>query len=190
MADQKLALRATVEPEALTKDDERKLNRLLKPAQAGDEKALSEIRPIIEKAGLWGFLGDLNDRVQGAWLDAMTGRNKLVREAYEKKAAALRRELLASGDSPLERLLVDRVVLTWLQAMHADTVYASMLKGDGHSFKEGAYSQERQDRANARHLKAVKALASVRKLLVPSVQVNIGRNQIITQRGTPDGPAN
>src|SRR4051812_18923874 len=57
------------------------------------------------------------------------------------------------------------------------------LKGDGHSLAQGSYLQARQDRANARHLNAVKALASVRRLLAPSVQVNIGRNQIVSQGG-------
>jgi hypothetical protein len=38
-----------------------------------------------------------------------------------------------------------------------------------------------EDRRQPRHLKAVKELATVRRLLVPSVQVNIGKNQIISQ---------
>jgi hypothetical protein len=96
----------------------------------------------------------------------------------------MRAELLAVGDSPLERLLADRVIMTWLQVSHADMTYSNMLKGDGYSFREGTFQQDRQDRANARHLKAIKALATVRKLLVPAVQVNIGRNQIISQ-GAP-----
>ena len=116
----------------------------------------------------------------------MTGRNTLVREAYEKQIARLRQELLSPGDSALERLLADRIVTTWLQVCHADTAYSTMLKGDGHTFKEGTYNQDRQDRANARHLKAVKALASVRRLLTPSVQVNIGKNQIINPGATAD----
>ena len=113
----------------------------------------------------------------------MTGSNDLVREGYERRAAELRRELLAAGDSPLERLLIDRVVVTWLQASHADATYANLLKGDGHTWAEGKYRQDRQDRAHGRHLKAVKALATVRRLLLPPVQVNIGRNQIISQGG-------
>lgn len=168
----------------LTADEARKLPKLLEKAQAGDTKALDEVRPLLDKSGLWDLVGSLSSRVETSWLETMTGRNKLVREGYERQAATMRRELLETGDSPLERLLVDRVVLTWMQASHADIAYSSALKGDGHSFKEGTYNQERQDRANARHLKAVKALASVRRLLVPAVQVNIGRNQIISQ-GTP-----
>ena len=37
------------------------------------------------------------------------------------------------------------------------------------------------DRAHRRFLQAVKTLATVRRLLVPALQVNIGKNQIITQ---------
>jgi hypothetical protein len=62
-------------------------------------------------------------------------------------------------------------------------VYAAMLKADGHSLALGTYYQTRQDSAHSRHLKAVKALATVRRLIVPPVQVNIGRNQIISQGG-------
>jgi hypothetical protein len=113
----------------------------------------------------------------------MTGRHSLVREAYERTASEMRREMLAGGDSPLERLLVDRVIATWLQASHADTAYAVLLKGDGHTLAQGTYNQQRQDRANARFLKAAKTLATVRRLLVPSVQINVAKNQIISQGG-------
>lgn len=189
VADRSMTVEAPVDRTALTDDESRTLGRLLAKAQAGDTKALDELRPILDKTGLWDFCGDLSRRVQESWLEAMTGRNKLIRAAYERKANDLRRELLASGDGPLERLLVDRVVVTWLQVCHADTACAGMLKtDDGYSFREAAFQHDRQDRANARHLKAVKALATVRRLLVPAVQVNIAKQQIISQGG-PAVPA-
>jgi hypothetical protein len=116
----------------------------------------------------------------------MTGRNKLVREAYEKQLARLREELLAAGDSALERLLVERVVACWLQVAHADVGHSSLLKQKSYSLPLGTYHQDRQDRAHARFLKAVKSLATVRRLLVPAVQVNIGKNQIISQGAPAD----
>ena len=174
-----------MEPKALTDEERRTLTRLLGPAQGGDAKALAELRPLVDKADLWGAIGDLTRRVEESWLEAMTGRDQLVREAYERRADELRRELLAAGDSPLERLLVDRVVACWLQAGHADTAHASLLKQDSYTYREAAYRQDRQDRAHTRFLKAVRALASVRRLLVPAVQVNIGRNQIISQTAEP-----
>jgi hypothetical protein len=173
-----------VDKRSLSDDDEKKIKRLLGPAQKGDEKAIAALRPVLDRVGLWQYLGDLTRRVEESWLGAMAGRNALVREAYERKTNEMRRQMLADGDSPLERLLVDRVIATWLQASHADTAYAILLKGDGHSLAEGTYSQQRQDRANARFLKAAKALVTVRRLLVPSVQINVAKNQIISQ-GAP-----
>ncbi len=111
----------------------------------------------------------------------MTGRNKLVREAFEHGAAELRRDLLATGDSPLERVLVDRVVACWLQVSHADMMYANLLNGDGHSFREGSHCQDRQESAQARFLRATRALATVRRLLIPAVQINVAEKQIIAQ---------
>lgn len=176
----------TTPPAELTDDEKKRFTKLLGPAQAGDAKALAQVRPIIEKAGLWPFVGDLARKVEDSWLEAMTGRNTLAREGYERRADELRRELLSAGDSPLERLLVDRVVACWLQAAHADMAYAVLLKGDSHTLRQGDYYQGRQDRAHARFLKATRALATVRRLLVPAVQINVAEKQIITQQaGAP-----
>ena len=183
MADASLAIPARVKLGSLSDAEHDEFKRLLGPAQEGDAKALARLRPLLDKGEVWRSLGDLARHVEEAWLKAMTDSNKVVREGYERRAAELRRELLAAGDSPLERLLIDRVVVTWLHASHADATYASLLRGNGHTYQEGKYRQDRQDRANARHLKAVKALATVRRLLVPAVQVNIAKQQIISQGG-------
>lgn len=179
----------TVSRGTLADAEIKKVERLLGPAQQGNAKALAELRPLLDRGNLWEFVGDLARRVEESWLDAMTMSNKLVREGYKKRAAAMRAELLAQGDSQLERLLVERVVMTWLQVCHADTGYAAALRSsEGHSFRDGEYQQQRMDRANARHLKALKALATVRKLLVPAVQINVGQNQIINQQGGNGSP--
>jgi hypothetical protein len=188
VADTGTSVEATLKRDALTDKERQRLVKLMDRAQAGDKKALDEARPLLDRTDLWKYMGGLSGRVQDAWLDAITGKNRLVREAYQRQSDELRRELLAAGDSALERLLVERVVATWLQVCHADSVYAAMLKADGHSFALGTYYQRRQESANARHLKAVKALATVRRLLVPAVQVNIGRNQVIAQGGQPATP--
>ena len=170
--------RVTLEPTGLTDGEEKRLVNLLARAQTGDAKALAEVRPFVERGGLWPVIGDLARRVETSWLEAMTGRNALAKEGYERRADALRRELLASGDSPLERVLVDRIIACWLQVAHADMAYAILLKSEGHSFRQGAYHQESQNRAHARFIKATKTLATVRRLLVPAVQVNIAEQQL------------
>ena len=44
----------------------------------------------------------------------MVGQDLLTEEAIQRKMAALRTELIEPNASPLERLLVDRVVALWL----------------------------------------------------------------------------
>lgn len=81
-------------------------------------------------------------------------------------------------------------VTCWLRAPHADIAYSVLLKVDSHTLRQGDYYQGRQDRAHARFLKATRALATVRRLLVPAVQVNVAEKQIITQQaGVPSAAA-
>jgi hypothetical protein len=64
----------------------------------------------------------------------------------------------------------------WLQVQYADTLVA---QSQGKiSLKQGDYQQRRQDRAARRYLAAIKALAQVRRLLGPVVQVNIAERQV------------
>ena len=76
----------------------------------------------------------------------------------------------------------------WLQANYADWQHGALIKKGSYSFAEGRYDQDRQDRAHRRLLQAAKILATVRRLLVPAVQINVGQNQIITQTSGADLP--
>lgn len=176
-----------VERVPLTSNEKQTMLKLIDRAQGGDKKAMAELGPLLDRADFWGHLNDLGRKVQEMWLDTMTRTNRLAHEAYGRRANDMRQELLVPGDSPLERLLADRIVLTWLQVCHADCLSAVLLQKDSYTYKSAEHAEQRQDRANARHLKAVKALASVRRLLAPAVQVNIGKNQIITQGGPTVG---
>ncbi len=59
-------------------------------------------------------------------------------------------------------------------------VYAS---ADGLSIKQADFHQRRIDRAHGRFLSAVRTLATVRKLALPVLQVNIARRQVTVAGG-------
>ena len=176
-----------VKPKKRLTDDEReRLSALTDKAQKGDRKALAEASAMLTEHRLWHVVGDLGRYAQDAWLDAATGDNPLSRRALEEQLRELRGNLRETGDSPLERVLIDRLVACWLQANYADWQHGTLLKKGSYSFAEGKYDQERQDRAHRRLLQAAKRLATVRRLLSPTVQINVGQNQIITQTGGSD----
>ena len=78
----------------------------------------------------------------------------------------MKAELGGPSPSPLERLLVQRVAATWLQVNYYDALAA---QAQGSDEVRQKMIQRRQESADRRHLTALKTLATVRKLLTPSL---------------------
>ena len=58
----------------------------------------------------------------------LSGDNLLVQEAHARKCAALTKELAGPQPSPLEQLLVERIVICWLQLYYAETLYVQNIQ--------------------------------------------------------------
>ncbi len=71
----------------------------------------------------------------------------------------------------------------------AESRYAETMKAGSISFELSEYHQRRCERAQRRYLAAIKSLAQVRRLIIPMVQVNIARQQHITQTAGTTGTA-
>lgn len=81
------------------------------------------------------------------------------------------------GDSPLEKLLIGRIISAWLQASYTDALYAQALGSSMSSPKLIDLRQRNADKAQRQVLRAIQALATTRRLLGPTT-VNIAQNQI------------
>ena len=122
------------------------------------------------------FGGELAERVQMGFLDSLGGGDVAFREAAVKKLERLRAELLGASPTPIEGLLVERIAACWLQVQHAELRYVTHLKEM--TLPQGDYHQRRMEATHRRFLAAVKALALVRKLALPALQVNIAKRQV------------
>ena len=138
-----------------------------------------------------GLLATISDRqtqlgyVSRTTRDAILARmapEEIARAHIRDDAEALRRRLLGDQSSPLEELLVDRIVVTWLQVQHSDYSYG---RRNDISDTQQEQVQRWQDRAQRRFLQAAKALAQVRKLEV-NIQFNLAEKQINVMN-SPDG---
>ena len=94
-------------------------------------------------------------------------------------AVRLTAELAGPQPSPLERLLVERIVLCWLHLHYAEALYVQHL--EKLTLRQDEFFQQRISKAQARYLSAIRTLAQVRRLGVPAVQVNIGQQQVIAR---------
>ena len=151
---------------------------LAKRAESGDDTALPELnRAMANAPAIWRQLGDVAGHVERSWIVRITRDNLPMVSALSQQVAAMRQDLAGEDPSPLEVLLIARIVACWLQVQHADLEAAEFVQRGG-SFREGDYLTKRQDRANKRYLASIKALAQIRRLQQPVVQVNIGEQQL------------
>lgn len=168
------------------------LSALVGRAQEGDESAMPALRELfVERPEAVDLLGgDLAGKAQTALIGKYCGKNLLVKEALVRKLDALRAELLAAGGTPLERLLADRVVACWLHLHHLEAIYG---RTENITLELGSYYQRCISASQKRYLSAIKTLATVRKLAVPVLQVNIARRQVNVAGACPavvaDGPS-
>src|SRR5438445_399880 len=103
------------------------LREVVQRAEQGDRSALPALRKFLdEHPAVWRQCGDLAAVAERAWLDLACGTNLALRESVMRRLEQLRAELGRETASPLEPLLVDRVVSCWLQAHHADIYFAQL----------------------------------------------------------------
>jgi len=148
------------------------LGRILEAARRGDPASLPALRFLLDQhPEVWRYAGDLAAHAERAWVELAAGPDLLAREALTRQLAALKAEFAGPAPTPLERLLAERIAATWLQVNYADAVAAQTRDV---SVKQAELALERQDRAHRRHLAAVAALATVRRLLPGSGAANLG----------------
>jgi hypothetical protein len=88
---------------------------LRKAAKLGNRAAISRLRPLMDRnSSHHAALGCLNAKAKIKWFDAFYGQDLVERECLRRSQENLAASLLVDGDSPLERLMVDDIVLCFL----------------------------------------------------------------------------
>ncbi|HLZ28478.1 MAG TPA: hypothetical protein VKV73_14255 [Chloroflexota bacterium] len=162
------------------------LNVLLAKAKDGNAAATAEVRAALSvDPSLWDSLGELSSMALGRWIDVVAGeRNSVANDAIRRHLRKLKKDLGGDDASPLERLLIQRVQMCWVQVHYAEYVYAAGM--DQMSFAQHDFHQRRMTQSQRRYLAAIRSLATVRRLLVPRLpelridqvgQLNVGQHQ-------------
>jgi hypothetical protein len=155
------------------------LKALMVRAHDGDKGALPRLREIMDGApSLARILLDPAKVAEWSAVGLYASKDDLLaQEAIPRVLQEMRSELEGETPTPLESLLVERVVATWLQLQCFETLYAQ--NATKMTMAWGEHHQRRIDKAHNRHLSAVRALAQVRKM-GSAVQINIAEKQINT----------
>ena len=106
-------------------------------------------------------------------LRRMHGADAQALARAREQMTQLRKEMAGPGATGLETLLTERIAVCQL---HLDAVELEYAKAFDEDSRQAL--QKRITQAHNRFVSAVKALASVKKMRLPDVQVNIGQKQI------------
>ncbi len=139
---------------------------LVRKANDGDPAAIATMRQTLDNAPeIWRQIGDLGQHAESALLNLVAGGNQLSRESVARNLQRMRTELGEAKAGPLEKLAINRVVISWLQVQYADMLYGGTGKADA---KRTTYVVRWLDQSARRHTAAIKALLDVRRLLSAS----------------------
>ena len=164
----------------VTDEDRKNLDKILDRAQKGDKKVLPALREAMnEDPEMYRRIGDLSRQVEHSVINSISGDDLITQETIPRHLSDMRRELAGDNPSPMESLLVERIVACWLQLQYYEVLYAQNFRQL--SLRQSESQQKRIDQAHRRYLSAIRTLAQVRKLVKPSVaQINIAEKQINT----------
>jgi hypothetical protein len=101
------------------------IQAILDRAQQGDRTVLPELEQVLDQyPAIWQKTGDLAAQVLAAWVKLLAGSDLVLEESLRRTLLELRIELEGDAPSPLEKVLVQRVLACWLQAAQADAATA------------------------------------------------------------------
>jgi hypothetical protein len=163
------------------------IESLLMRAHEGDKAVLPALREALDMMPkLARKFVDPADQAERTMVQNYAGDDLLVKEAMPRTLKLMREELAGHDPSPLERLLVERVVASWFQLQYFEGLYSQNIRNL--TIPQAEFHQKRIDRAHRRHLSAIRTLAQVRKMIKPGTpqvaHINVAEKQINTTNVT------
>ncbi|MAF08828.1 hypothetical protein CMK11_00100 [Candidatus Poribacteria bacterium] len=155
-------------------------------AQKGDRKAREDIVPLLAAKPDRAASLNWDESARRHLLEACIHENDASREMIPYRVTKMRKELTGDGCTPIERLLIERILTCWTHVHIAELKWSANLR-EGMTFQAGDCYQRVLDRAHRRYVYALRALAQVRKLLGPSVgMLNVVQNQTVSLASRED----
>jgi hypothetical protein len=99
-------------------------------------------------------------------------------------------ELAGPDPTPAERMLAETAALSWFALRLLEVHYVNGATSEqGFTFAQSEHSQRRVQRAHRRLMATLKTLATVRRRVVPALQINLARQQVNVAGGLASAPS-
>ena len=152
------------------------LKLILERAIAGDQTVVPQLKAAFDQNPEFvRMFGDLVLHAEESLLTLSAGNDLFAKEAIRRQLQAVRQQL--NGTSALEKLLVDRIAISWLEVYQCDLDLANLLQAKAGTTPAATHAERRLNSANQRFLASVRALVTAQKLLRPAlspIQIAVG----------------
>lgn len=161
-----------------------------------DERDVSALRGLLrdhKDLELWRGVVEPNEAMISYLLQQRIAGAALS-EAWGWRVDEMRREMGHDAAPVVERLLIQHVILCWLQLTFIELKYAAVLGSDGYTRAQGAHWDRRVTLAQKRFTRAIETLARTRAMLRAAQAIDERREQIRARtpqplRAVPDARA-
>ncbi len=160
-------------------------------ARKGNRKILPILRrKLDEHPELWKHFGDLTIQARERWLQLIAGKDLYLAETMRLHLDAMRTDLGGSNPSPLDRLLVDRILATHVQVLYFEAMETTDPAVE--NMRLARYRIDRREQAHRQFLSAVKMLATVRNLVARTnvIQIELLHPPAVHAPASPNLPLN
>jgi hypothetical protein len=141
-------------------------------ARRGRKEILPKLRQVLdEHPELWQHFGNLALQTQENWLQLIAGKDLYLAESLRRHLDAMRMELAGPNPSPLDKLLVDRILACHVQVLYFEAMETTDPTAE--NMRMARYRMDRRDQAHRQFLSAVKMLATVRNLVARTQTIQI-----------------
>ncbi len=166
---------------------EDQIRTVLERARSGDQASLPSLRKTLDDhPEIWEQYGALTTHAHRSWIELIGGTDLALKESLTRRLKAMRVQLTNPDSSPLETLLIERILACWLQSSYADTAAA---RPHGLSLQQLKFATKRQEAAHRAYLSAIASLAMTRKLLggsnIPAEKIQAPRSTGPSMMGEP-----
>ena len=134
---------------------------LIQRAKTGDPAAMPEIRELLKTTpSLFQALGDVAANALVSWIRRRAGDDQIQAEAVGMQMDQLRDELTEPSDGPLEKLLVEQLLVVMVQLNYRSTVLGQT---DSTHVPGLRHLEDQLDRANRRLTHLIRNLELLRR---------------------------
>ncbi len=128
-------------------------------------------RLLDEHPQIWQTFGNAGKHVETMLIRLIAGSDPLLVESLQREQRAMRRRLLGKSKCPLEKLAVERVLISRLELAHADMVLLEYQRGQS-VLKVANHLQKQRVQALRSYDQAMRGLLDLRRLLPQKSQAS------------------